>query len=85
MFIMHGIAHNGYIHWQIGPFQSTKGERAKLKVKVRLNLHGIVSVESATVSFSYGFWGFLFCWRYILNSYANLIWYSVLALGRRRG
>lgn len=35
---------------QIGPFQSTKGERAKLKVKARLNLHGIVSVDSATVS-----------------------------------
>ncbi|KAL8056176.1 hypothetical protein ABFX02_04G102700 [Erythranthe guttata] len=34
--------------YTIGPFQSAKGERAKLKVKVRLNLHGIVSVESAT-------------------------------------
>ncbi|KAL5975145.1 hypothetical protein ACLOJK_031824 [Asimina triloba] len=33
--------------YTIGPFQSTKGERSKLKVKVRLNLHGIVSVESA--------------------------------------
>ncbi|RWW67625.1 hypothetical protein BHE74_00024914 [Ensete ventricosum] len=35
---------------QIGPFQSSKGERVKLKVKVRLNLHGIISVESAAVS-----------------------------------
>ncbi|KAA8541820.1 hypothetical protein F0562_022972 [Nyssa sinensis] len=35
--------------YTIGPFQSTKSERAKLKVKVRLNLHGIVSVESATL------------------------------------
>ncbi|CAN8305133.1 unnamed protein product [Cochlearia groenlandica] len=35
--------------YTIGPFQSTKGERAKLKVKARLNLHGIVSVESATL------------------------------------
>ncbi|KAL0397064.1 UNVERIFIED_CONTAM: Heat shock protein 14 [Sesamum calycinum] len=35
--------------YTIGPFQSTKGERAKLKVKVRLNLHGIVSIESATL------------------------------------
>lgn len=35
--------------YTIGPFQSTKGERAKLKVKVRLSLHGIVSVESATL------------------------------------
>ncbi|GAA0183143.1 Hsp70 family chaperone [Lithospermum erythrorhizon] len=35
--------------YTIGPFQSTKGERAKLKVKVRLNMHGIVSVESATL------------------------------------
>ncbi|GER32746.1 heat shock protein 70 [Striga asiatica] len=33
--------------YTIGPFQSTMGERAKLKVKVRLNLHGIVSIESA--------------------------------------
>ena len=38
----------GNVHIQIGPFQSSKGGRAK--VKVRLNLHGIVSVESATVS-----------------------------------
>ncbi|KAL7140085.1 hypothetical protein ABFS83_09G097400 [Erythranthe nasuta] len=35
--------------YTIGPFQSTKSERAKLKVKVRLNLHGIVSIESATL------------------------------------
>ncbi|KAK6153671.1 hypothetical protein DH2020_013310 [Rehmannia glutinosa] len=35
--------------YTIGPFQSKKSERAKLKVKVRLNLHGIVSVESATL------------------------------------
>ncbi|XP_023761841.2 heat shock 70 kDa protein 15 [Lactuca sativa] len=33
--------------YTIGPFQATKGERAKVKVKARLNLHGIVSVESA--------------------------------------
>ncbi|CAL9104957.1 unnamed protein product [Musa textilis] len=35
--------------YTIGPFQTSKGERAKLKVKVRLNLHGIVSIESATM------------------------------------
>ncbi|PSS07446.1 Heat shock 70 protein [Actinidia chinensis var. chinensis] len=35
--------------YTIGPFKSTKSERAKLKLKVRLNLHGIVSVESATL------------------------------------
>ncbi|KAM3407735.1 hypothetical protein ACQJBY_001231 [Aegilops geniculata] len=35
--------------FQIGPFQSNKGEKAKLKVKVRLNIHGIVSLESATM------------------------------------
>ncbi|KAI8019066.1 Heat shock 70 kDa protein 15 [Camellia lanceoleosa] len=35
--------------YTIGPFQSTKGERAKVKVKVRLNLHGIVSIDSATL------------------------------------
>jgi heat shock 70kDa protein 4 len=34
---------------QIGPFQPSKGEKAKLKVKVRLNIHGIVTVDSATV------------------------------------
>ncbi|THU61063.1 hypothetical protein C4D60_Mb07t19340 [Musa balbisiana] len=38
--------------YTIGPFQTSKGERAKLKVKVRLNLHGIVSIESATFPFS---------------------------------
>ncbi|KAL8458191.1 hypothetical protein ACS0TY_035909 [Phlomoides rotata] len=35
--------------YSIGPFQSTTGDRAKLKVRVRLNLHGIVSIESATL------------------------------------
>ncbi|KAG9459291.1 hypothetical protein H6P81_003799 [Aristolochia fimbriata] len=35
--------------YTIGPFQSGNGERAKVKVKVRLNLHGIVSIESATL------------------------------------
>uniref|UniRef100_A0A1D1XPC8 Heat shock protein 14 n=1 Tax=Anthurium amnicola TaxID=1678845 RepID=A0A1D1XPC8_9ARAE len=35
--------------YTIGPFQSTTGERAKLKLKVRLNLHGIISVDSATL------------------------------------
>lgn len=35
--------------YTIGPFQPSKGEKAKLKVKVRLNIHGIVSVESATM------------------------------------
>ncbi|KAL3618324.1 hypothetical protein CASFOL_038645 [Castilleja foliolosa] len=35
--------------YTIGPFQSKNNEKAKLKVKVRLNLHGIVSVESATL------------------------------------
>ncbi|KAK1416845.1 hypothetical protein QVD17_25962 [Tagetes erecta] len=33
--------------YTIGPFQAAKGDRAKVKVKARLNLHGIVSVESA--------------------------------------
>ncbi|KAG6419131.1 hypothetical protein SASPL_121342 [Salvia splendens] len=36
--------------YTIGPFQSTNGQKAKLEVTVRLNLHGIVSVESATDS-----------------------------------
>ncbi|GFP99671.1 heat shock 70 kDa protein 14 [Phtheirospermum japonicum] len=35
--------------YTIGPFQSKNNEKAKLKVKARLNLHGIVSVESATL------------------------------------
>ncbi|KAI4329269.1 hypothetical protein L6164_021553 [Bauhinia variegata] len=35
--------------YTIGPFQTTKSERAKVKVKVCLNLHGIVSVQSATL------------------------------------
>ncbi|KAJ0744467.1 putative Heat shock protein 70 family [Helianthus annuus] len=33
--------------YMIGPFQATQGDRAKVKVKARLNLHGVVSVESA--------------------------------------
>ncbi|KAF7123664.1 hypothetical protein RHSIM_Rhsim12G0198000 [Rhododendron simsii] len=34
--------------YTIGPFQSTQSERVKVKVKVRLNLHGIVLIDSAT-------------------------------------
>ncbi|PWA44576.1 heat shock protein 70 family [Artemisia annua] len=33
--------------YTIGPFQATNGERAKVKVKACLNLHGIVYVDSA--------------------------------------
>lgn len=33
----------------IGPFSISHGEKARVKVKVILNLHGIVSVESATL------------------------------------
>ena len=40
-----------FLFGQIGPFQTSNGQRAKLEVLVRLNNHGIVSVESAaTVS-----------------------------------
>jgi heat shock protein 4 len=35
---------------QIGPFEVKQSEKAKVKVKVRLNVHGIVSVDLATVS-----------------------------------
>nr|CAB3460416.1 unnamed protein product [Digitaria exilis] len=35
--------------YTVGPFQSSNGEKAKLKVKVRLNIHGIVSIESAAM------------------------------------
>ncbi|KAH0693428.1 hypothetical protein KY285_020525 [Solanum tuberosum] len=35
--------------YTIGPFQSAKGERAKLKVKVHLSLYGIISVDSITL------------------------------------
>ncbi|CAI9753811.1 unnamed protein product [Fraxinus pennsylvanica] len=35
--------------YMIGPFQSSNGDRLKLKVKIRLSFHGIVSVESATL------------------------------------
>ncbi|GAV72932.1 HSP70 domain-containing protein [Cephalotus follicularis] len=33
--------------FSIGPFQGSYSEKAKVKVKVQLNLHGIVTVESA--------------------------------------
>ncbi|PRQ18765.1 putative Heat shock protein 70 family [Rosa chinensis] len=35
--------------YSIGPLKSTSGERVKMKVKVRMNLNDIVSIESATV------------------------------------
>ncbi|KAG0585213.1 hypothetical protein M758_3G267900 [Ceratodon purpureus] len=33
----------------IGPFTPTVSEKAKIKVKIRLNLHGVVSLEAATM------------------------------------
>ncbi|KAJ6805199.1 heat shock 70 kDa protein 16-like [Iris pallida] len=33
----------------IGPFQVPQNEKSKVKVKIRVNLHGIVSVESASL------------------------------------
>lgn len=69
---------------QIGPFQATKSERAKVKVKVRLNLHGIVSVEGATVSV---LWNACDCscsqLIFVSNSLNSLM--LVSAFGRRRG
>ncbi|XP_020594023.1 heat shock 70 kDa protein 16 isoform X2 [Phalaenopsis equestris] len=35
--------------FKIGPFQASQSDKTKLKVKLRLNLHGIVFVESATL------------------------------------
>ncbi|GMI91837.1 heat shock protein 91 [Hibiscus trionum] len=35
--------------YTIGPFPTIRSDRPKLKVKVKLNLHGIVSLESATL------------------------------------
>lgn len=35
---------------QIGSFQGPHSEKTRVKVKVQLNLHGIVNVESASVS-----------------------------------
>lgn len=35
---------------QIGPFHGSHRDKTRVKVRVQLNLHGIVSVESATVS-----------------------------------
>ncbi|XP_015898589.3 heat shock 70 kDa protein 16 [Ziziphus jujuba] len=35
--------------YTIGPFKGTQSEKARVKVKVQLNLHGIVNVESATL------------------------------------
>ncbi|KAF4394583.1 hypothetical protein F8388_020408, partial [Cannabis sativa] len=35
--------------FKIGPFQGSQSEKTRIKVKVHLNLHGIVRVESATL------------------------------------
>ncbi|KAK1556226.1 hypothetical protein Q3G72_000900 [Acer saccharum] len=35
--------------YMIGPFPSSFGEKAKVKVRVQLNLHGIVNVQSASL------------------------------------
>jgi len=36
--------------FQIGPMLGSQGSKAKVKVRVQLNLHGIFSIDSATVS-----------------------------------
>jgi len=41
---------------QIGPFQASSNEKARIKVKVQLNLHGIVTVESAMVRIFSSLW-----------------------------
>ena len=48
-YLTYGIS--SYWPLQIEPFLSTKGEKVKLKVKVHLNLHGVVSIEATMVSF----------------------------------
>lgn len=68
-----------FVEFQIGPFQSPTGEREKLKVKARLNLHGIVSIESATLSSSsiklfFNFLSYLFdMWHYRRPDFALFI------------
>ncbi|CAL0324129.1 unnamed protein product [Lupinus luteus] len=42
-------AHATISTYTIGPFQPANSEKARVKVNVRLNLHGIVSIESATL------------------------------------
>ncbi|CAL1375669.1 unnamed protein product [Linum trigynum] len=38
----------------IGPLQGSSDDKARVKVKVQLNLHGIITVESATVVSGHG-------------------------------
>lgn len=35
---------------QIGPFQASHGDESKVKVRFRINLHGIITIDSASVS-----------------------------------
>lgn len=35
---------------QIGPFHGSDGSKMRVEVKIQLNLHGIVSIQSSTVS-----------------------------------
>lgn len=35
---------------QIGPFHGSSGSKAEFEVTIQLNLHGIVNIESSTVS-----------------------------------
>lgn len=41
---------NYLVNVQVGPFQVSRPCKFKIKVRVQLNLHGIVVVESAVVS-----------------------------------
>jgi len=36
--------------FQIGPFHGSHGGKSRVKVRVSLDLHGILNIESATVS-----------------------------------
>ena len=57
---------------QVGPFQVAQSEKHKVKVKPRLNLHGIVSIESASVSMKkYGcYWC---CWMQIWSTFCIFV------------
>ncbi|XP_027330921.1 heat shock 70 kDa protein 16-like [Abrus precatorius] len=51
--------------FKIGPFHRSHGSKTRIKVQVQLNLHGIVSIESATVSKKTHFYLFMLCLQLI--------------------
>lgn len=60
---LHYMLMNLFTTSQIGPLHGSQGSKKRVKVRVQLNLHGIFSIESATVSKKASFYHSILCYE----------------------